>query len=478
MVHPEDLRAVRDALDATRFSEEPATASARVAHAGGRWVWMRITAQSGDDTKLIAIFADITQEKDADRRKTEAETRLQEAIVNAPQGAALWDRDAALVIANPRYAELIGYKGGTLPRGMTYDAVMRGTLSEGEDLTDAGLPPHWAVQKLESVADGTDELLTIGETWVHAAHRLTSDGGLLTVMTDITAVRAQEEELVRSQSELTSAIVALERHQTLLEEQASELTTLTARLEMEKQRAEEASRAKTEFLANMSHELRTPLNAIIGFSEIMRAELFGPLGHAKYREYARDVVQSGQGLLELISDILDMSKIESGELVLAPEPVSPSEIAGEIMRIVEPRAAERNVRLLRDIEADITVTADRRALKRTLLNLLSNAIRFNVDGGAARLRIKKVSGAVVFAIEDTGIGIAPQDIPKLGKPFVQLDREGSDARGTGLGLAVAKALVDMHGGGLAIESAPGKGTIVRFSIPMAMAEAEPEKADA
>jgi two-component system cell cycle sensor histidine kinase PleC len=190
------------------------------------------------------------------------------------------------------------------------------------------------------------------------------------------------------------------------------------------------------------------------------------------------VVQSGQGLLELISDILDMSKIESGELVLARETISPSEIASEIMRIVEPRAIERRIRLLRDIEEGITVQADRRALKRTLLNLLSNAIRFNTDGGAARLRVRSTPEAIVFAVEDTGIGIAPQDIPKLGKPFVQLEREGAEQRGTGLGLAVAKALVEMHGGGLAIESAPGKGTIVRFSIPAAMAEAQRETEDA
>ena len=473
LLHPDDAQAFRSAVDGARRSRLPVSAALRFAHGEGRWTWVRLTLKAGEGAAITGVATDINDERESEARRTAAEVRLSETIENAPQGVVLWDRNERLAVSNRKFREFMGLTEDVAVPGATRAEVMAPLLMPGEDLAPSGHPQRWQVRKLEGMPDGSDELLLIDGRWLHASHRTTSDEGQLSVFTDVTAMKNQEAELIRREVELRDAVTNLERSQGMLERQAIELTKLTGRLETEKQRAEEANRAKTEFLANMSHELRTPLNAIIGFSEIMGAELFGPLGHPKYVEYARDVVASGQGLLELISDILDMSKIESGEIHLEPERLDIASCAAEAVRIINPRAVEKGVRLLIDVPADLAATADARAVKRILLNLLSNAVKFTERGGAARVRARPHGGFAVLAVEDTGCGIDPADIPKLGKPFVQLDRqESGKTRGTGLGLAVAKALVELGGGALAIESAPGRGTIVRFTLPLQAARAK------
>jgi two-component system cell cycle sensor histidine kinase PleC len=423
--------------------------------------------QPASGALISGVASDITEERESEARRSAAESRLRETMENAPQGLVLWDRNQRLVMSNRKYREYAGLAEISTVPGATRDEVLNPLLKAGEQLNELGLPPQWQVWPLPGTVSGRDDLLLIDGVWLHASHRETSDGGLLTVMTDVTAIKNQEAELIRRESDLRQVVSKLELSQGLLEKQAAELTKMTGRLENEKQRAEEANRAKTEFLANMSHELRTPLNAIIGFSEIMGAELFGPLGHPKYIEYARDVVTSGQALLELINDILDMSKIETGEIALQPSALNIENAVGEALRIALPKANDKGVKLLTEIEPGATAMADGRAFKRILLNLLSNAIKFTERNGASRVRAMVHGHHIAVAVEDTGCGIDPADIPKLGKPFIQLERSDSaKERGTGLGLAVAKALVEMSGGTLTIESAPGRGTIVRFTLPV------------
>ena len=241
-----------------------------------------------------------------------------------------------------------------------------------------------------------------------------------------------------------------------------------------KDAAENANRTKSMFLANMSHELRTPLNAVIGFSEIMREEMFGPVGDVRYRDYTRMIHDAGEHLLELINDILDMSKIEAGKF--------------EIERVAHGRPRDRQ--RLRDVDAGprggrwrradqsccrtmpLWVMADRRAIKQILLNLLSNAVKFTPAGGAVTVHLAQQGScggepAWRLAVRDTGIGIPPEAVKRLGNPFVQI-RDGADRahQGTGLGLALVRALAEMHDGALHIESAPGAGTTVTVDLPI------------
>jgi two-component system cell cycle sensor histidine kinase PleC len=467
LIHPEDNYPFQSAIDSARRSRKLTNVALRLAHNDGRWAWVRIALQPTADATIHGVVTDVNEEKEAETKRATAELRLRESIENAPQGVVLWDRNKRLVISNRRFREFTGLAESDAEPGATQAEIMGALLQPGETAGPEGRPRHWQVRKLDGLPNGSDELILAEGRWLHVSSRTTSDGGELSVYTDVTAIKNQEAVLIRREVELRQAVAGLESSQALLEKQAVELTQLTGRLTAEKQRAEEASHAKTEFLANMSHELRTPLNAIIGFSEIMGAEMFGPLGHPKYVEYASDVVSSGQGLLELIGDILDMSKIESGEIELAPQRIDIAAAASDAIRIMAPRAADKGVKLLVDIPEATVTEADERAVKRVLLNLLSNAVKFTGQGGAARVRAREHGNHIVVAVEDTGCGIDPADIPKLGKPFVQLKRASDGKnRGTGLGLAVAKALVELGGGALAIESAPGRGTIVRFTLPL------------
>ncbi|WP_119419002.1 ATP-binding protein [Desertibaculum subflavum] len=228
------------------------------------------------------------------------------------------------------------------------------------------------------------------------------------------------------------------------------------------------NRAKTDFLANVSHELRTPLNAIIGFSEMMREEAFGPLGDGKYREYINDIHDSGSHLLRLINDILDLSKIESGKADLADEVIDLARVMRACVRIVAERAEEGGIALNSDIAPGLkAIRGDERKMKQILINLLSNAIKFTTAGGRVEATVGLLaSGEIEFAVADTGIGIAAEDIPRVTEPFVQVD-SGLDRRyeGTGLGLTLTKAMTEQHGGRLEIESAVGAGTTVRVVLP-------------
>ena len=237
-----------------------------------------------------------------------------------------------------------------------------------------------------------------------------------------------------------------------------------------KEEAETANRTKSAFLANMSHELRTPLNAIIGFSEIMQSETFGPIGNPKYAEYAGDIRSSGQHLLEVINDILDLSRVESGILELSKETVDLAMVAGQALRMVEEAAQRRNIRL--DVSLDAVpshVVGDPRAIRQILLNLLSNSIKFTPEGGSVRLGAKlDETGRVCISVTDTGIGMHPEDIPVALAPFRQIDSSLARAyEGTGLGLPLAKALTEMHGGELSVTSEPGRGTEIVIALPQA-----------
>jgi len=231
--------------------------------------------------------------------------------------------------------------------------------------------------------------------------------------------------------------------------------------------AEEASRLKSEFLANMSHELRTPLNAVIGFSEILKHEMFGPLGSARYREYAADILATGTHLLDVVNDILDFSKAEAGEMTLTMDAIDLSLLLCGVGRMVQERAAAGGLVLSVQAPGDLTVTADARRLRQVLLNLLSNAIKFTASGGTVVLSAcQEPDGRIAIDVTDTGIGMAPGEIAVALMPFRQLD--GSLARrheGTGLGLPLAKRLVDLMDGDLVIDSTVGKGTRVRVRLP-------------
>ncbi len=242
----------------------------------------------------------------------------------------------------------------------------------------------------------------------------------------------------------------------------------TRELQAANLRLEEASRFKSEFLASMSHELRTPLNSIIGFSELLEDQQFGPLNE-KQERYMHNIWTSGRHLLDLINDILDLSKVEAGKIELHMETFSLREALGAALTMVRPQAAKKRISLRSEIVAETTVTADPLRFKQIMYNLLSNAIKFTPEGGQVSVAARTVEDAFVeIAVTDTGIGIKAEDVPRLFQEFMQLDSFlGKQHEGTGLGLALTKRLVELHGGKIWAESlGPGQGTTVTLTLPI------------
>ncbi|HEY7610024.1 MAG TPA: PAS domain S-box protein [Alphaproteobacteria bacterium] len=252
----------------------------------------------------------------------------------------------------------------------------------------------------------------------------------------------------------------------------TELMEADAKLRAALSRAEAASASKSQFLATMSHELRTPLNAIIGLSEMISSEIMGPLGNVRYADYVRDIHRAGRHLLDLVTDVLDTSRIEAGGYRLIPAPLQAKDVIEETHRIVGPLAAERGVRLERAIEENLPLMrGDRRALKQILINVMSNAVKYTPAGGSIVIRAKAEPDRLAIAVADTGSGIPPEDLPHVIEPFYRAgDAYTSGAAGgAGLGLSIANGLVQAHGGSLAIASKVGVGTTVTLRFPLAPA---------
>jgi signal transduction histidine kinase len=237
-------------------------------------------------------------------------------------------------------------------------------------------------------------------------------------------------------------------------------------LEQAKDQAEMASRAKSEFLANMSHELRTPLNAILGFAEIIRDRLLGPIAD-RYAEYAHDIHGSGTHLLGIINDILDLSKVEAGRLELIEEIVDIQSIVKGVTLLLRERVANAGLTLKVELpDTLLLIRADERKLKQVLMNLLANAVKFTPAGGMITVWASIDAQGLIMEVRDTGIGIAPEDVDRALSPFGQVDsRLSRRYEGTGLGLPLARALAELHGGTLTLQSAPGQGTTVRIALP-------------
>jgi two-component system cell cycle sensor histidine kinase PleC len=436
----------------------------RMQHTDGHWIWLRVRCElshgsSDAGLHLIGIAVDITEQKSLAEKTVEADLRLRDAIETIPEAFVLWDATNRLVLCNSHFQRLHKLPDSAVTPGTSYETVI-----------EVGSMPQVRSRQHEtgSHAPGarTFEAQLDDGSWLHISERRTKDGGYVSVGTDITRIKEHEQKLVENDLRLRATVEDLRRSQAALERQAIELVDLAEKYAQEKTRAEEANQTKSKFLANMSHELRTPLNAIIGFSEIMESGMFGSLGSEKYQEYCHDILTSGHYLLEVINDILDMSKIEAGRMKLDMEPLDLSKTLAESLRVVSGRAEDKNLLLDADIQSTISVIADRRATKQIIVNLLSNAVKFTPEGGKVVVRSRVLRDKIILMIADTGIGIPPQSLARLGRPFEQVESQLTKTyHGSGLGLAIARSLTQLHGGSMKLRSKLGTGTVVCVTLP-------------
>ncbi len=463
-VHPDDdlYGAVETAF---RTGEENFNQAFRLRHKDGHWMPLRFKGAFsreglGRETHLIGVVSPQSETQSLTHPAPVADIRLHDAIEAISEAFVLWDTDNRLVMCNSKYKQFYNLSDEGVAPGAPYEQVIA-------EATAPIVRTHNTVSDDKTSGAHTYEAQLEDGNWLHIDERRTNDGGFVSVGTDITSLKQSQQRHAKSEEELKATINDLRHSRRELEQQKQQLVDLMEKYALEKNRAEAANRAKSEFLANISHELRTPLNAVIGFSEVMENGMFGPVGNQKYVEYARDIHESGKYLLEVINDILDMSKIEAGRINLDITSLDAGEIAEDSIRVVAQAAGERSIEVKRAGLKQLKMSADKRAVKQILLNLLSNAVKFTPDEGKVTVRLSKAKGYAKIAIADTGIGIPETELGKLGRPFEQVENQLTKSRaGSGLGLAISRSLVEMHGGKFEIQSAESEGTTVICHLPL------------
>lgn len=389
-----------------------------------------MTSRLGDSVATLEISV---KQRTQDLSATQA--RLVEAIESVSEGFLLCDAEDNVVLSNRKFRDFFPEIAHLAKPGRPFRDIIEASAQLGLACDVNGAPEAWLEQR-ESLRSSQIPHVQhlISGRWLLVSERRTNSGQMVAIYTDITDLKAGEEEL-RSAKAL----------------------------------AESATQAKTDFLAAMSHELRTPLNAVIGFSDTMLSGVFGDIGNERYRDYLQDIHRSGLHLLSLINDILDLSKIEAGQMSVDCQPVALVDVVERAVSMMRDSAVSHGLALDISLPADLPqVVGDERRLLQVMLNLLSNAVKFTPEGGRIAIDAQADGADVVLQVIDNGIGIKPEDIPRALQAFGQIDSARSRRfPGTGLGLPLSRRLIELHGGTLSITSAPGRGTTVTARLPAA-----------
>jgi adenylate cyclase len=397
------------------------------------------TDEIGRMAEALGVFraTAIEMEETNLREIREARTRLTEAIETISEGFSLYDAEDKLIVCNSRYRELFASHADVMVPGTTFETILR-TATERGLITDAeGRREAWIAERLahhRAPSEPHVQHRSDGR-WVQVSERKTANGGVVAIYADITEIKRREAELAAARDA-----------------------------------ADEANRTKSSFLANMSHELRTPLNAILGYAELILDSVYGEAPD-KMREVLDRIQRNGRHLLGLINDVLDLSKIEAGQLTLSLADYSLKEVVQSVYSAVEALAKEKQIALKVEVPPQLPAArGDERKLTQVLLNLVGNAIKFT-DAGEVAIKATAANASFTVAVRDTGPGIAEAEQAKIFEEFQQADSSITRKKGgTGLGLAIAKRLIELHGGRLWVESSPGHGSTFSFTLPTKVEE--------
>jgi two-component system cell cycle sensor histidine kinase PleC len=461
LLHPEDgdLRDAAEQLAAGRIAA--IDHAFRLCAADGAWVWIRARAQvihEGRDRAphLVGIAVDISEQVRLAERSAAADNRLRDAVESISEAFVLWDAQNRLVLCNSRFQRVHGLPAECVAPGAPYARVMAHSQSFAEQAE--ALPGDGAGRVYEArLADGR---------WLQINERRTKDGGYVSVGADISALKQHEQQLLDSERRLMATIADLRKSRQTLEFQAQQLAELAERYLEQKAAAETAHRAKSDFLANMSHELRTPLTHIIGFAEVMEQQFFGDIGNPRYMQYANHIRRSGEYLHGVISDVLEMSRLDAGQVALQAREIDLAPTLAEAVDAHRAAAEAKQVSIECEAPADSRVFADPQILSRIVGILMKNAVKFTPEGGRVTVRAIRKGPAHDIIVEDSGCGMSEEQLALVCRPFEQSSPLMQDGmKGPGLGLAIARSLVELHGGELRIESEPGKGAKVCIHLP-------------
>ncbi len=462
LIHPEDdkLAGLAEQLTAGRISS--IDHAFRIRDEEGRWIWIRARAQVIHEGReraphLVGIAVDISEQVRLAERSAAADLRLRDAVESISEAFVLWDADNRLVLCNSKFQDVHGLPPEYATPGAPYWQIMGQSRSFAEQA--CSMPDDDGAGRVYEarLADGR---------WLQINERRTKDGGYVSVGADISALKHHEQSLLDSERRLTATVADLRRSRQTLELQAQQLAELAERYLEQKAAAESANRAKSDFLANMSHELRTPLTHIIGFAEVMEQQYFGQIGNPRYMQYANHIRQSGEYLHGVISDVLEMARLDAGQVVLNAREVDVAPSLAETVDAARAPAEAKRVSIAFDPPPEAHVFADPELLRRVVGILLENAIKFTPEGGRVAVSVAEDGPAHDIIVEDSGCGMTAEEMVLVCHPFEQRSPLMQDGmKGPGLGLSIARSLVELHGGELLIDSEPGHGTRVRVHLP-------------
>ncbi|HUH86232.1 MAG TPA: ATP-binding protein, partial [Stellaceae bacterium] len=485
-IHTADAELVRHSLEYSAKSLQPWQVDFRIVMADGEMRWMRGTAQPhrGEDGSVIwdGVTLDISGQKlaeaaarESEARARRAETRLVEAVTAVADGFALWDKDGRLVLCNDRLREAFGDQNNMMVPGARMEDLMRDVIKRGVfDLGEAD--PEQAIrQRMHTIGElppNFERKLADGR-WFLVKERRLSDGSIVTLYTNVTAMKLNEQLLQEMQDELIRKVSDLEEAQSRLEEQGRHLVELAEDLAIARDAAEAANRAKSDFLAVMSHEIRTPMNGVIGLTALLLETPLGP----KQREFAEAVRDSADSLLTIINDILDFSKLEAKRMSLDIVDFDLADLVDSVLSLLAPRARAKGLKLDAAIAPEVPrrLSGDPGRVRQVLVNLLGNAVKFTERGsvriGISHRAIDAQHVELRVEVTDTGPGISAEVQGRLFNRFTQGDNSITRRYGgTGLGLAICKELCELMGGAIGVESAPGQGAKFWFTLSCALAQ--------
>ena len=443
---PHQVEAIRQAV----ANRHRVTVELLNARKSGERFWNRlelvpISDGTGRINRYAGLQRDVTAERRASMDLEEKSSRLKAVLDTTHESIITVNAKGDILTFNTGSVDMFGYSP---------DEVIGRSVNVL--LPSAARGDH--NKYMQAFAEGPDSARAMAN--FRRINGVSKDGRSISIMASISKVTVGGEPLM--------TVVARDVSQ--VQQQENALRSIADEATRAQLRAERASNAKSIFLANMSHELRTPLNAIIGFTDMMRNEVLGPVGVERYQEYLDAVHDSGQHLLRLISDILDISKIEAGKIELTLSELDPVRETVNVIDMFTALSEERglSVRIVTD-GAPLAATLDPKAYRQILTNLMSNAVKFSRPGGRVQVSLSRgVDREMILTVTDSGIGIRKDDLKLIGRPFVQgqADRGDTQMAGTGLGLAICKALVDLHSGTLEIDSIEGVGTTVTVTLPI------------
>lgn len=401
---------------------------------------------------ISPLFSAAARTRESEERASVVEKRFVNAIESISDGFVLYSKNRRLIHCNSRFKDLYGYSDEDAARGVTSSDLGRLDIERNTVVANSDFEKDSYINRREGEVASFrvyDVLLRDGR-WLECRDFRTDDGGVISIQSEVTERKLAEEKIRQAHDELELRV----------KERTKDLDA--ARLE-----AEKANQTKTIFLANVSHELRAPLNAVLGFTDMVRKQIFGPIENHRYAEYMENIYESGGHLRELIDDILDISIIEENRLELHEEVMDIEDIIHRSLISLRPRAEKARIRIIEDVKEGLPgFYGDKTRIRQILINLVSNSIKYSGGDGEIKVMARQTGrGDLVIAVADTGIGMNKESIKVALEPFGQIHEVTPAGRGTGLGLPITRKLVLAHGARFDMESHPGKGTTVTMTFP-------------